>query len=203
VIFGKLQRNLQTPYKGTPRCKTQICIKLYRSCSTLSTMIFGAYFTGHKLKLPPAATPKVGSKKFDGPKTHQIDWEWSQNASLKAISTLDKNEFFRILLLDRFKSCERILVFSDIRCVVENCPKVMISVLFQRQGVEGSSPAEVAAYYEALEEQIHRWAKAKISFSPKSWSLWNTLFWFLIAEYVHTVLGENVFGFFDAAGMGE
>jgi len=31
-------------------------------------MIFGAYFTGHKLKIPPAATPKVGGKKFDGPK---------------------------------------------------------------------------------------------------------------------------------------
>jgi len=54
-------------------------------------MIFGGYFTGHTWKLPPAATPKVGFKKIDGPKAHQIDWEWSQTASLKAISTLDKN----------------------------------------------------------------------------------------------------------------
>jgi len=42
-------------------------------------------------KLPPAATPKVGVKKFDGPRVHLIDWEWPQNASLKAILTFDKN----------------------------------------------------------------------------------------------------------------
>jgi len=34
-------------------------------------MIFGAYFTGHKSKLPPAATPKVGDEKN----------RWSKNPS--------------------------------------------------------------------------------------------------------------------------
>ena len=72
VWFSSSFKEISKQLTGNPpRCKTQICTKL------IGVVI-------HLI-------PQWFSEKSDGPKTHQIDWEWSQNASPKAISTLDKN----------------------------------------------------------------------------------------------------------------
>jgi len=75
------------PTGNPPRCKTQICSKHIGVVVHLPQLFLVLFYR----KVPPAATSKVGVKKFDGPKTYQIDWEWSQNASHRALSTLDKN----------------------------------------------------------------------------------------------------------------
>jgi len=72
VWFSASFKEISKQLTGNPpRCKTQICTKLIRVVVAFHAMIFG--------------------KKFDGLKTHHTDREWSQNASLKAIWTLDKN----------------------------------------------------------------------------------------------------------------
>jgi len=91
-------------------------------------MISGAYFTeNYPLQLPP----KLGVKKNSmvqtwedyfsshGPKTYQIHWEWSQNATLKAILTLDKNYSLQPPALEVTK-----IVVEKLIKFISNNPKV-------------------------------------------------------------------------------
>jgi len=99
VVFFSFSLIEQEVLQGNPsRCKTQICTKPIgvevHLPQWFSVPILRAINENYPLQPPP----KLGVKKIDGPKTHQIDWEWPQNFFHKAISTINGWRCFGIIL---------------------------------------------------------------------------------------------------------